>query len=659
MTRYYFICLLFSLSSFHLKGSDRILDQVISVQLSDTEIKTILKKIETVGKVKFSYNPNLINDQKKVSLTLSRKTIRYGLNLIFENRVRLKEAGAHIVILKKEISPTVPSNAPKYRKVSGIVKDKTTNLPIYRASIYDIDSKYSVLTNDKGYFEFQISTTFDEISIYYAKTGYRTNVQIISLNDEVNINGSLALYAQTDNIEKLPTASVPKKVWTEIEDKTISGELFSMDVSTHSENLRAINGNRWGQISLVPKLTLNAGKNYQGILYNHFSLNILGGYSKGLKGLELGGIANVLKENALGLQAAGIINLVGGTFKGIQAAGISNVVKKDFYGLQTSTISNIVRQSFHGIQAAAIINTVRENFWGLQASVIGNSVNGKLTGIQIAGLINTVEKNMSGIQISGFSSMAKSGFYGLQFSGLINHASKTSYGMQISAIQNVALKKFVGAQITGFMNSAIEGANLFQMSGLLNIANKNNGLQLVGIVNYANQNNGLQIGLVNLSKVNKGLSLGLINIVWNGYHKIEAFTNESFIANIRIKSGVKRFYNIYSIGRQFDGVKNLTSLGFGFGAIYNLSESIAISTDIEGIVAFNSKKEFTQLAKFSPSFDYKISEHFTLFAGPTFNANYSVSEFNDIRIDEYSVYDETTGDDYLNFWIGGQFGLRF
>lgn len=659
MTRVLLISLFFFLSSFQLKASYHILDQVISVRLDDTVIKIILKKIESIGKVKFSYNPDLINDKKKVSLTLNQKTIRYGLNLIFENKVKLKEAGAHIVILKKETSPSTSPIIPTYRTLSGIVRDNTTNLPIAKASIYDIDSKFSTLTNTNGYFELKIPTSFSEISIYYAKTGYRTNVKVIAIKDKIVINGSSLLHTQTDNIEKLPSATVPNKVWVELEDKTISGELFSMDVSTHNENLRAINGNRWGQVSLVPKLTLNAGKNYQGILYNHFSLNVLGGYSKGLKGLELGGVINILKENALGVQAAGLINLVGGEFKGIQMASIINVVKKDFHGLQVSCISNIARENFYGIQTSAIVNSTSKNFVGIQTSIVGNNVNGKLTGLQIAGLINSVKEHVSGIQIAGFYSISKSGFYGLQLSGLINHTSNTSFGMQMSIVQNVALQKFVGAQITGFMNSAIEGANLFQLAGLLNIANKNNGLQVVGLVNYAKRNNGLQIGLINLSKTNKGLSLGLINIVWDGYHKIETFTNESFIANIRLKSGVKRLYNIYSIGKQFDGVNNLTSLGFGFGSIYNISENFAISTDIEAIIAFNSKKEFTQLAKFSPSFDYKLSDHFTVFAGPTFNVNYSIAELNKIKIDDYSVYTENTGDNYFNIWIGGQFGLRF
>ena len=520
---------------FQLTAKDRILAQVISVEVQNMPIKNILKTIEEIGKVKFSYNPNIIDGNRKVSLSLKQKTIRQGLNIMFNHKVSLKEVGNHILILEKEPeakSPKLP--AKSYYLIKGQVTNKETKQPIPYTSVYDIDSRFSVLTDANGYFEMKIPTTLKTISLYYAKSGYRTNVKLITVTDRPFLDGSEALYEQLEDINKMPSPMVPKKVWIEIEDKTISGELFSMEASTHNENLKYLNQNRWAQLSLIPQLSVKAGKNYQGILYNHFSLNILGGYSKGLKGLEIGGIANVLKENGYGVQLGGVINLVGNNYQGLQMGGISNIVKANYIGLQFAGISNTVRQKFYGIQIAGIVNTVKDDFNGIQFAFAGNNNSGKFNGIQVGGFMNSVQNKMNGIQLSGFSSLAKSGFSGLQISGLINHTASTSYGMQISLIQNVALQKFVGAQITGFMNSAIAGANIFQMAGLLNIANKNNGIQIVGVVNYAKQNNGLQIGLINLSKTNKGLSLGLINFVWDGYHKIEVLANETTMSNIRV-----------------------------------------------------------------------------------------------------------------------------
>jgi hypothetical protein len=646
-------------------SKDRILDKTISIQLHNTTIKTILKAIEDIGKVKFSYNPDIIDDRKIVSITLKQQTIRYGLNTIFEQKVQLKEVGAHILILEKPAQKDLKADEGTVQRthciISGIVYDNDNKKGIAYASVYDVDSKYSVLTDKNGRFALRVPTSFKTISLYYAKSQYRTNIKLItptSIND--TLNGSLGLYRQIDSISKLQAPQVPHKIWIDIEDKTISGELFSIPVSAHNENLRYLNENRWAQVSLVPQLTLKAGKNYRGILYNHLSINILGGYSKGLKGLELGGIANVLKDKGYGFQVAGIINLVGSNFSGLQIGGISNIVRGNYYGIQIGGISNTVRQNYYGLQLAGVVNHINGAFNGIQLAIVGNKVESQFTGIQLGGLINFTEKQMNGIQVAGFSNLSKTGFNGLQVAGLINHTTESSFGLQFSVIQNVALHQFIGAQITGIMNSAVEGTNLFQAAGITNIAKKNNGLQVAGLVNYAKQNNGLQIGLVNISKINKGLSLGLVNFVWDGYHKIELLANETAFANIRVKSGVKRFYNIYSLGYQFDGIKSLTAAGFGYGAIYNISQQLAISTDIEGMVLFDNSKAFTQLAKFSPSFDFKVSDHFAIFAGPTFNVNFSYTEndFNTIKLEAYSLYSETTDDYFLNYWIGGQFGIR-
>ncbi|MFK8045605.1 MAG: carboxypeptidase-like regulatory domain-containing protein [Crocinitomicaceae bacterium] len=647
--------------SFISIAKDDILDQVISIQFENTPIKAILHEIEKSGKINFSYNPEIIDTDKKINISLYQKTIRYGLNVIFNKKVELKAISNHILILKKDLVDE-PSRAPNQKieiLITGTVTDNETNQPIPFASVYDIDSKHSVLANKNGVFNLNISNNQSTIKLYYAKSEYRTAVRLIEFKELNKIDGSQGLYQQIEEINKLPSPAVPKKVWIEFEDKTISGELFSMNASKHHENLKHINENRWAQISLIPRVSLNTGNPYSGILYNHFSLNILGGYSKGLKGIEIGGLANILKKEAVGAQFGGITNLVGGHFTGLQLSGVSNVVKKDFLGLQIGGISNAVRQNFLGIQTAIIYNATNQKFSGIQLSLIGNKVDGKLFGLQIGGIVNKVQKKMNGIQIAGFTSLAKDGFNGLQFSGLVNHTSNTSNGLQLSLVQNVALKKYVGAQITGFMNSAIDGANFFQMAGLVNIAHKNNGLQISGLVNFSKQNNGLQLGIINLSKTNKGLSIGLVNFVWDGYHKIEVVTNETSIANIRLKTGTKRLYNIYSLGKQFNGIQNLTSLGFGFGAVYNVSEKIAISTDIEGIIAFNQQNDFTELGKFSPSFDFKLSDHFAIFAGPTFNINTKMLSQSALVLNEYSIYEDNLNGEYVNIWVGGQFGIRF
>jgi hypothetical protein len=73
-----------------------------------------------------------------------------------------------------------------------------------------------------------------------------------------------------------------------------------------------------------------------GQVINNFSLNIFGGYSGGVDGMELGGLFNIDKKDAQYFQAAGLFNMVGGNTNGVQLAGISNTVLKSVQGVQAS-----------------------------------------------------------------------------------------------------------------------------------------------------------------------------------------------------------------------------------------------------------------------------------------------------------------------------------
>ena len=70
-----------------------------------------------------------------------------------------------------------------------------------------------------------------------------------------------------------------------------------------------------------------------GAVYNRVSLNILGGYARGLKGVEFAGWFNIERENVEGLQFAGLFNAVGDTVKGMQFAGLFNRLAKSGFKL--------------------------------------------------------------------------------------------------------------------------------------------------------------------------------------------------------------------------------------------------------------------------------------------------------------------------------------
>ncbi|MFD1551835.1 hypothetical protein DNU06_01945 [Putridiphycobacter roseus] len=655
------LLLLFSclLIAFGTQAKSGILDKIISIKITETPIKTILKSIEEVGKVKFSYNPAYIDENKRVSISLYQKTIRYGLDQIFEGKLRFKEVGMHIVLLKKEVDAS-PKKKTHY-KITGQIIDAATKRPIQDVSIYDIESKYAALSNEKGQFEFTIPLYYSEVSLFFSKAAYRTSIQIFKAENE-GLVANISLAKKEADIEKIApneTSAIP----VTIEERTISGQIFSPVTYAHNQNLTELDETRIAQFSFLPSLSVGSQRGTNGLMSNNISINLLAGYAKGLYGVELGGIANVLKGDGLGLQVGGIANLSGGQFQGGQFSGILNVVRKEFNGIQAAGISNTVRGHFNGFQTGGIVNSVNGYFYGIQVAGIGNDVNGGLKGLQVAGLINAVSKDVFGLQVAGLSSLAKKGFVGAQISGLTNISVEKSYGLQVAGIQNVARAKLVGGQVSGIMNIANKGINFLQISGGLNSTFKNNGLQLSSLFNMAKHNHGLQVGLINLSIENKGASLGLINFVLKGYHKTEISSNTNFPLNLTLKSGTKYLYNSYHAGITF---KNNTyyTFGLGLGTYFSTGEKTQISIDLSGHVLAKHKIHYnSQQYKLAINFDFIVAEWLTIFVGPTLNTGLYFETESGLEIidlnDRYFIDYPISGyNAYAKFWFGGQIGIR-
>src|SRR4029077_11946146 len=102
-------------------------------------------------------------------------------------------------------------------------------------------------------------------------------------------------------------------------EKTGMGKfLLSTKQKVQSVNLKYFFTTRPVQVSLVPGVGTHGRLGAQ--VVNNFSLNVIGGYTAGTKGVELGGIFNIDKKDVSFFQAAGIFNVDGGKMTGVQFA---------------------------------------------------------------------------------------------------------------------------------------------------------------------------------------------------------------------------------------------------------------------------------------------------------------------------------------------------
>jgi uncharacterized protein YjbI with pentapeptide repeats len=166
-----------------------------------------------------------------------------------------------------------------------------------------------------------------------------------------------------------------------------------------------------------------------------FSLNLLGGYASGLRGVELAGALNLERRYACGVQIAGVSNVVLGPVRGLSLSGAVNV-----------------SSAATGALVAGAANVTNGDLVGLQLTGAANIANGVVEGAQIGGVANFAQSSVTGLQLSGVVNLTPGRIDGAQISGVFNLATDEVRGLQLSTV-NVASKRVRGVQI-GVVNVA-------------------------------------------------------------------------------------------------------------------------------------------------------------------------------------------------------------
>jgi hypothetical protein len=173
---------------------------------------------------------------------------------------------------------------------------------------------------------------------------------------------------------------------------------------------------------------------------NKASLNVWGGYTAGVEGVEVAGLFNLNKGNVTPVQVAGLFNAVGGTVTGFQVAGLLNTVYQKVDGFQMAGLANIDLQDFHGTQLSGGFNIVKKTTDGVQIGGLTNLALGTLRGVQISPLLNYA-KNMKGVQIGLVNLADSSSGYSI---GLLNFVKHGYHKVSLSANElmnaNISLK---------------------------------------------------------------------------------------------------------------------------------------------------------------------------------------------------------------------------
>ena len=360
----------------------------------------------------------------------------------------------------------------------------------------------------------------------------------------------------------------------------------------------------------------------------HLSFNLLAGYYAKLDGFELGGLANLETEEVYGVQLAGLTNVVGGKVKGFQAAAGLNLGRTDLKGLQVALGANIVGGNVEGFQAAYGFNLAGSNLDGIQISGAANIADGYVEGAQGSYGFNIARGDLKGLQVARGANVAGGSVRGFQGAFGLNLGSDI-YGLQLSAL-NIARGRVGGTQI--------------------------------GVINIARSMTGFQLGVVNISGSNTGTSIGLFSFAKSKSLHPRFWTTDTENANVGLRFGSSRSYNLLMVGAQQNSDPMRWSYGIGMGGHTPLSEHFFMN--IDGVVrhvhygVWDKDNQDNFLTKLRVAIGWEQYQRLSAFAGITLNVFLSgASDASDFA---YGLdYLTEWGDVKIRLWPGVFAGVQF
>ena len=376
------IVLIISSAPFRTDGQERLLDKKITLQVSKEKVETVLSHIESLSGVSFSYNSDIIPEDSLVSFSSVSKSIEKTLPIFLGKDFSFKSTGKYIIILQKNNRQELNPTKNKYT-ISGIVLDARTSRPLPLVTIYDMGSLESVQSDSSGSFKLSVVPKTNYLAIRSSKSEYSDTVSVI--NPALNESLLIKLFPVEKTLQKLDVIAIHEVPVSNFAGHRMIEKIVDKELLLNSQNV-VIYDKRIAQLSLFPKVGTNL--RMSGAVTNHFSINLLGGYSNGVAGFEAGGIVNINKNDVDGFQASCLVNLTGRDVNGFQASGVLNLTKGNVNGCQISVISNLGADTVKGVQAAGLVNVCDKKLSGLQLSPGVNISRGDETGAQIAGLVN-------------------------------------------------------------------------------------------------------------------------------------------------------------------------------------------------------------------------------------------------------------------------------
>ena len=394
-----------------------MLDRTITLHTKAIPLAQALDSIAAYGHFEFSYNSSILPEDSLVRLNVENQTVRAVLDTLLKKSKGYiyTEQGSYLIILRGP-PPLVATD--RIYELSGYIKDKNTEQPLSDATVYVKEQLLSVLTDAEGHFKLRLRV--------------RSPYPILTVSKEWYSDTDLVVHAgydQTLQIALTPVAgtTLDPVYISKVERTWLGRRMLSAKQRIQSLNLSRFFTSSPSQVSLVPWVGTHG--RLSGQVTNTYSLNLIGGYSAGVRGVEIGGVFNIDKKDVHDVQLAGILNLVGGDAHGFQGAGVINYVIGSTSGLQLAGFGNSTARQVHGVQLSLYSNVCKDTLHGVQASVFMNKAR-YMAGVQI-GLINFADTS-TGVSIGLLS--------------IVRHGGAHQVALSVSPVTGLTAEYRMGSQ---------------------------------------------------------------------------------------------------------------------------------------------------------------------------------------------------------------------
>lgn len=602
----YTVLILIVFWTFTAAGQTPFLERKVTISFNDETVESSLKRLSDAAHFVFSYNPDILEPGTIITQSFVNKTVREILDEIFKGRVQYKVRGKYVILTSAEKT----SSRKQPAIVSGYVVDESTGERLKDVSIYDPVTLTSTITDTYGYFEIKIEKPPSEIILSVNRQNYIDTVVAVPRDRRLV---KVPIKVKKDKFEVLADSvgQKLKRFWRNQEALFRNKNIENIDDTL----------DRVFQVSFVPFI----GSNHKmsGHVANDYSLNILGGYSRGVRKLEFGGVFNLVRSNVSGAQFAGVMNSVGGNLDGVQFAGVLNAT------------GGYVR----GGQFAGVLNITADDAQGVAIAGVGNIAAGERSPTQVGGVFNVAGGNNSSTQIGGVFNVAGGDLKGVQTAGVFNVTGKNVKGSQIAGVFNITGKEIGGTQIAG-------------------------------VFNVAPRVRGTQIGLINIADSVRGVPIGFMSIVGKGYHKIEVSADEIFYNNLAFRTGVRAFHNIFHVGARpstYSDEKTIWTFGYGVGTTARLARKLFLDFDLTSnqIVEGNTIEALNLLNRAYLGLDFQAFGKLSINAGATLNGwiterDYDAYPSMFTHYEPNIFYERNVGrNNHMKMWVGAKVGIRF